>query len=409
MSDWEGKAHDLEPIEAALGALPVGVETPGTWEAVGEAVCRASEQGHTVVPWGGGFGQTYGYVPVRPYHLLALNGLNRILAVEPGDLTVTVEAGATLGQVQAALAEHGQFLPLDPPHSETATIGGILATDAWGPSRLGFGTARDWLIGIAVVDGQGRRVQGGGKVVKNVTGYDLPKLHTGALGTLGVIVEATFKVAPLPEASRGLLLTMPTNKNKQAAFLARLHNETAPTISLLREVPGGGRVLGLVYTGFEEVVNGERDRALNIAHAHGSEPTSLPEGIPPLFTTPPPPDVPLILRVGKDRANGLGRHLALADLAPWQWIDTLPGTGHTDLYLSPDADSAAVFAQMVQYCERERAHFAVLHAPTTLRVGVGERAPLWFPLPSHFPLLARTKAALDPGNVCNAGRFVGGL
>jgi glycolate oxidase FAD binding subunit len=245
-----------------------------------------------------------------------------------------------------------------------------------------------------------------------VTGYDLPKLHTGALGTLGVIVEATFKVAPLPETSRGLLLTMPTSANEQAAFLARLHNETAPTISLLREVPSVGRVLGLVYTGFEEVVNGELSRALNIAQTHGSEPTGLAPGIPPLFTTPPPPDAPLILRVGKNRADGLARHNALANRTPVQWTDTLPGTGHTDLYVQPGVNPADVLRQMVQWCKDERALLTVLHAPQELRGQPGEeneRTPLWFPFPPHFPLLARTKAALDAGNVCNAGRFIGGL
>src|SRR4030095_3536980 len=95
---------------------------------------------------------------------------------------------------------------LDPPHAEAATFGGILATDAHGPARIGHGTARDWLIGIAVVDAQGRLIKGGGKVVKNVTGYDLPKLHVGALGTLGVIVEATFKVRPRPAREEPLTI-----------------------------------------------------------------------------------------------------------------------------------------------------------------------------------------------------------
>ena len=120
---------------------------------------------------------------------------------------ITVQAGATLGAVQAALAEHGQRLPWDPPISLDATIGGLLASGAAGPLRLGYGTPRDWTLGMRVALSDGRVVKSGSKVVKNVAGYDTHKLHLGALGTLGVIVEATFKLAPQPASQRTLLVS----------------------------------------------------------------------------------------------------------------------------------------------------------------------------------------------------------
>jgi glycolate oxidase FAD binding subunit len=160
-----------------LGTEPEQVALPATADEVAEVVRWANAEGKAVIPWGGGTGQAYGHGPRRADALLNLSGLNRVLAHEPGDLTVTVEPGVTLARLQETLAAHNQFLPLDPPHAETATLGGILATNAYGPSCLGRGTARDWLIGIRVVDAQGRFVKGGGKVVKNVTGYDLPKMH----------------------------------------------------------------------------------------------------------------------------------------------------------------------------------------------------------------------------------------
>ena len=129
---------------------------------------------------------------------LDLRGQDRLLDYQPDDLTVTVEGGISLGQLQRELAPGGKFLPLETPLAETATVGGVLAANTTGPRRFSYGQPRDWLIGISVVGGDGVETKAGGKVVKNVTGYDLNKLYAGSLGTLGIIVEATFKLAPIP-------------------------------------------------------------------------------------------------------------------------------------------------------------------------------------------------------------------
>jgi len=128
-----------------------------------------------------------------------MRALNRLLTHVPEDMTVTVESGLTLTALQSALGTRGQWLPLDPPHADTLTISELLEQNASGPRRYGFGTARDHLIGLKAVLADGRIVASGGKVVKNVAGYDLHKLFIGGRGTLGVIVEATFKLRPLPE------------------------------------------------------------------------------------------------------------------------------------------------------------------------------------------------------------------
>ena len=122
----------------------------------------------------------------------------------PEDMTATVQAGMTLAHFQAHLAKAGQWLPVDPPDPETVTIGGLLAKNLNGPRRFGCGTVRDWLIGLAVVLPDGRLIRNGGKVVKNVAGFDLCRLFVGAKNELGVIVEATFKLLPLPEAEAHL-------------------------------------------------------------------------------------------------------------------------------------------------------------------------------------------------------------
>ena len=146
-----------------------------------------------------------GNVPVRMDLALDLVNCNRLLDFQPNDLTVTVEAGMTLDALHSLLAQGQKYLPLEAPHSDTATVGGILSTNFTGPRRFAYGLPRDWLIGISVVSAGGAESKAGGKVVKNVTGYDLNKLYTGALGTLGVIVEASFKLTPVPRHSRALI------------------------------------------------------------------------------------------------------------------------------------------------------------------------------------------------------------
>ena len=149
---------------------------------------------------------------------LSTRRLARILAHEAADMTVTVEAGATLAAVNAALEPARQRLPLDPPHPEHTTIGAAIATDASGPLRLSQGKVRDLLIGIKVVLADGTLIKGGGRVVKNVAGYDLMKLFTGSFGTLGAVVEATFRLRPRPE--REVLFAVPAREIGIAASLA---------------------------------------------------------------------------------------------------------------------------------------------------------------------------------------------
>ncbi|NTW02314.1 MAG: FAD-binding oxidoreductase, partial [Oscillochloris sp.] len=172
---------------------PMQVIAPTTAEALALVLCEASAARKAVVPWGGGTRQGLGGGPARYDIALHLAGLSRVVEYTPADMVIRVEAGVTLGQVQDLLAQHGQWLPWDPPLPYQATIGGLLASGASGLLRLSYGTPRDWTLGMRVALGDGRLVKSGAQVVKNVAGYDTHKLHIGALGTLGVIVEATFK------------------------------------------------------------------------------------------------------------------------------------------------------------------------------------------------------------------------
>jgi glycolate oxidase FAD binding subunit len=178
------------------GLRPVAVALPESVEEVSAVLAAACEQRAAVIPWGSGTAMALGNLP-RTYDLgLVTRPLSRVLEYEPADLTLTVQAGITMGALAKELKRHGQFLPLDAP--EGATLGGVLATGAFGPQRHAYGPARDWVLGVRVVHADGRATKCGGRVVKNVAGYDMTKLYLGSLGTLGVIVEASLKVTPLP-------------------------------------------------------------------------------------------------------------------------------------------------------------------------------------------------------------------
>ena len=192
------------------GRTPEAVAFPNTVEEMSALLAAAESEGKAVIPWGGGTQMGLGNLVRGVDVVVGASRLNRIVELEPADLTVIVEGGTSLGVLQSELAEQGQFLPLDPPRAAEATIGGILAGNASGPRRAFFGTARDRLIGIKVAHPNGEVTKGGGKVVKNVTGYDMNKLYTGSLGTLGIIVQAAFKVAPLFKEYLTLLLPCPS-------------------------------------------------------------------------------------------------------------------------------------------------------------------------------------------------------
>jgi glycolate oxidase FAD binding subunit len=160
---------------------------------------------HGLYPVGGGTTLDYGLPPTKPGVVCSTTALARVIDYPARDMTITVQAGVTLAALQAELAKEGQWLPVDVPAPEQATLGGAVAVNASGPRRYGYGTLRDYVIGISFVTDDGVEVKAGGQVVKNVAGYDLMKLQIGALGTLGVVTQLTLKVKPKPEASAAVV------------------------------------------------------------------------------------------------------------------------------------------------------------------------------------------------------------
>jgi glycolate oxidase FAD binding subunit len=184
------------------------MDAPTSEEEVAARVRAAAESGQPLAVLGAGSKRHHGPAVAGEARPVTLRHLCRITEYEAGDMVVGVQAGVRLAELQRRLAARGQWLPIDPPYAD-ATIGGILATASAGPRRLGYGAARDHLLGMRVVGADGVVTRSGGRVVKNVTGYDLHKLHVGAMGSLGVIVEAHFKVQPRPEVHGAALFPCP--------------------------------------------------------------------------------------------------------------------------------------------------------------------------------------------------------
>ena len=311
---------------------------------------------------------------------LDLRRLTGILEYDPGEYTITARAGTPLAEVQAALAENGQYLPFDPPLVDAgATLGGTVAAGLSGSGRYRYGGVRDFLIGVRFVDGQGREVRGGGKVVKNAAGFDLPKLMVGSLGRLGMLTEVTFKVFPKPPAFASLHASHATLEEAIAAMqriaAAQLDlealdiNVSAAGYSLWARLGGWEAVLPQRIAqlrsilGAGEAVSGPEEAA---AWRAAQEFTWAGEGwalvkIPVTAAQLPALDAPL-QRDGAQRRYAVGGNLA--------WV-AWPGT-LTDL-------GAILAGQGL--------------AGLALR---GDTATPWIGRPLHNPFSRRIKEALDP-------------
>ncbi len=234
--------------DVVAGVQPKLVVVPGSESELAQALRLVSEAGLAVVPRGGGTKICWGNPPARADVVLSTARLNEITEHAWADLTVSVGAGCTIQTLQETLAQHGQRLALDPLWPARATVGGVLSSNDSGSLRLRFGALRDLVIGVTLALPDGTLASSGGKVVKNVAGYDLPKLATGAFGTLGVITRAVFRLHPLPRNARSfsiraketkearrLIHAIQNSKLAHTALQARFENEAAPLVNILFE------------------------------------------------------------------------------------------------------------------------------------------------------------------------------
>jgi glycolate oxidase FAD binding subunit len=388
------------------GVEPDFVVEPGSIEEISDVMKLAAREGLAVAPRGSGTKMHIGDPPRTLDLIVSTVRMNEVLEHTPGDQIVRLEAGVKLEDLQENVSDSDQMLAIDPPESG-ATIGGIVAANSSGPRRYSYGTIRDLIIGIAVVLHDGTVAKAGGKVVKNVAGYDLSKLFTGSLGTLGIIATANFRLHPRPEASRTVAVEVAGPQQAQTAAQAIVHSQIEATAVelyygesdkllavLLESIPGGidakEETASVLLKQFGEV------RTLSDEEVDHLGPLTTPEVVLKIGT--PPVELAAVLEsvLGAAERKGL-RHPRITGHA---------GTGVTLVGFSGEnEDGAAGFVEeMREIWVRRGGNVTLQRAPLTLK----QRVSTWDNGGDYLGLVRRVKEKFDPRGGMNPGRFLGG-
>ena len=412
------------PLRYAVDSrVPQDVLHIASLAEIEQALASASARNLAVVPVGGRTMLGLGMPPRRYDLALDLSGMNQLVDYEPNDFTITVEAGMTLADLQRRLAVNGQFLPLDHPRFERATLGGLCAVGRGGLRRNSFGGPRDWLIGMRMVKADGASIKGGGKVVKNVSGYDLPKLFTGALGTLGVIAELTFKLRPQPASDQILAVDAPTFA--AALDAARAAARAAPflngCVALSAEAASEARQLGarilrdqpailLRANGLEsaasevlaQAIHAVRETGLDGPERTTSAIVETWQAVVDLETQTPADRVRL--RLGLPPASLVRAHEVLNRRLP----DAASWVAAADSGLL-FVESASVDADAINALRRElgplQGRLTIESAPLELK----RACNVWGPGGPGARLMHNIKQQFDPQGILNPGRYVDGI
>ena len=418
-------AHD-DPARCAAAALdgmvPSVIVSPGTTEETAAVVALAAIEGLATAPRGSGAALDQGAPPARLDLVLDLSRLDRIVEYNADDLTVTAEAGVTAATLAATLAAHRQALPIDPPGGAARTLGGLVATNASGPLRARYGTVRDLLLGVRFVQADGIVTWGGSKVVKSVTGYDVPKLMVGALGTLGVLTELTFRLYARPDVERTSLVRLRDLDAVQMLVGRILDSSLQPNRLEVLDAPAMAAMNGQVAPGVavsfgsvEEAVLEQEAEVGRLARDVGAVAITTPDALWPLHE-----------RVW--RRDAAGTLLAVGSL-PARLTETFEGIaraasglGHGARVLSGGCGvvgslrvsiARAPASAVVAFIERLRhavgawgGTVTVQGAPREVRASVDP----WGPVSADALAVMRAiKTTFDPDRRLNPGRFVGGL
>lgn len=404
---------------------PHAVLLPTGEAEVSKILALAWEADLGVVPWGGGSHQSIGNPPSRYDLAVDLTRLNRMLAHEPGDMTATAQAGIRMADLQRRLGEHGQFLPLDVSMLERVTLGGVLATRLSGPLRCRYGTARDLTLGVRVAHADGTITKGGATVVKNATGYDVTKLYLGSHGTLGIILEATFRLYPRPEVEHGWWLAASDPATAQAFANRILGSHLLPNrVELLEGVagracgiPGPGLVVSI--SGLPETVQGQFVDLDRMADEFGAAPTEIRDAEAAWKALSDFPwsnaawagsGTQALWRGGVPPADCAKAMQVIRQAAPRGVEVAMAATvAHGALRGGFRAEAPEALVQSL-IAAREAlvglgGYLVVLKAPEAAR----DTIDVWGKTPTGLEVMKRLKTAFDAKGILNPGRFVGGI
>jgi len=393
---------------AVDGVRPQAFVEPGSYEEVAAVLRLANERGLAVIPMGGGWFILTGNVP-RAYDIaLSIRRLDKIIEHEPADMTVTCQAGISAGRLNAHLQRHGQMVPfIGASADDNMTIGGLLAMNhSFMP--LPHGTPRDFTIGLRIVMADGRVTRAGGRVVKNVAGYDLCKLHLGAMGTLGVIVEATFKTFPAPQAQERRLLEFESIDGAcELVFESERRGLCLGAAPIPRRGRVDGYILSVALAGSTAAVARSIHEIDAIAPNYGGKLFSLnasPTGEGSPESTPP--GDPLCIQATVPRTKVVDLTKALEAEAPAPIFDPIdPALGRIiAVFLGLD-EPEAVLRRLRTMTERLGGTLLVRTCDEDLK----RRIDVFGDPPPAFELMRRVKQQFDPNGILSPGRFVGRL
>jgi glycolate oxidase FAD binding subunit len=465
--------EDLIKIESDIltgyavdGVMPKAVIFPRNTQDVSEAVQFANREDLAIVPWGSGSKMSMGNPPKRLDLVICTSRMNHMIDVDTSNLTITVEAGVKFRDIQARLATEedrcylpledlvteaeevicsdrshsGCFLPIDPSCSHTATIGGVVATNAAGPRRLLYNLPRDMILGVRVVAPNGDIVGAGGKTVKNVSGYDISKLMVGSMGSLGILCEMTFKLLPLPEKMETLLLFFDSfseasdlaNRIFETTLLpaaVEVMNSTAFAnlrMDAIPEVDPNTYVVAVAFEAFQEAVermvtdikdmamaSGVKTNASIKDHAHLRFWLAVSDLDPTLVGKfPGLIKAKLNYRISEWKGIFEFAHKTLAQNGIEHTILAHAGSGICliNLLMDPRSDglvdrAVGVMGQLLERSRKAGGNMIIQRAPTRVK----NRLNVWGESGSDFIVMKRLKGQLDPSGMMCPGRFVGGL
>ncbi|MFL5661686.1 MAG: FAD-binding oxidoreductase [Ktedonobacteraceae bacterium] len=421
----DGGVQLVTESDIVAGVQPYVVVAPGSEQEVASVLAYANRERLKVLVRGGGTQLNTGLPPKDGDILLSTRRLNQVVEYAPHDMTVTVQAGLKLVDLQSHLARARQWLALDPVLSPGATIGGIISTNVSGARRLRYGGIRDQIIGIRVVLPDGTIAKGGGKVVKNVAGYDLPKLFTGALGTLGVIVAATFRLYPLRAASRTVVLTAPTPAPLCDLAVRIITSTLEPTVLDIIRLRTSRLYMMTVRFEMEPESSDEQAAALvDMARAEvSSRPYSNIQTIQGEAEEQLWRQVAIDYTLASDTANALIVKASLLPTDVASWLESLEQmtqqanlttrwrahAGHGLIFAHLAGDEAALVTAIDQLrgaASAGQGSLVVVDAPPAL----ASKVDVWGTLLGQtFEVMRRLKVRFDPNYTLNPGRFVGGM
>ena len=409
-----------QQIMAALATdqPPDYIALPDTVAKLSEVMALVSDKGWRVLPMGRGSKLRWGGLAEGIDVVVSTAGLNRVIDHAVGDFTVTVEPGLKVADLQRLLAAEGQFLAVDPAFAEQATVGGIVATADTGSLRQRYGGLRDMLIGVAFVRYDGKVARAGGRVVKNVAGYDLMKLMTGSYGSLGVLSELTFRLYPAQKNARTVVLAGETAAVEQAAAQIRLSGLTPVALDVLSAALA--QDLGLAqseqtplslvarFQGVAAGVDEQTERLQKIAATHRLSCELLEEAADDTFwgrsgNTVKPDTV--LAKVGM-RPSAIPAFLTLLSAAvPGGQARLYGSSGLGWIQLTAKDDLTSPLKALRSHCQKSGGFLSLLQAPRSLK----QAMEVWGYSGDALGVMREIKQKFDPARSLSPGRFVGGL